>query len=412
MTPWPRRIAIVCTTLVLMDQALLHLALRRGEFLGRPVAPYSPPLFNSEERRSLEHLRAASRTGEPLGGLLRYDADLGWSPIPGAGDAMCRYDAQGARIGIEPAVEPKPAGRSRLAVVGCSFTHGDEVAGGESWAARVDAARDDVDVLNGGVGGYGIDQALIRLRRDLLPRAPDEVWLGFLPNALPRVVSVYRPALRHMEPSISFKPRFELHDDGLVLVPNPAPTPADAARLVDDSAAFLAAVGATDAFVARASAAYAPEFSRIAHWSAVGRVLLTARERDERPRDADRMLEDPNSEPFRLAVAIAAEFDRECRARGAAFRFVVLPDQKSLVSRRARGGAKSWQALLDALAARSIAVADVTEALDAAGAPDDLAFWMPRGHYSPRANQVVADALVPLLGASTAPPSPGATDRR
>lgn len=392
---WIRRLAFVVGALVVADQIALYAFVRRSaKFV--PFAASAPPVFNAEQRASLERLRECAATGAPLSSALRFDADLGWSPVPGGSDGLGHYDRFGARVGDAPLVDPKPAGVRRLVVVGCSFTHGDEVNGNECWAALIDHDRDDVQVANLGVGGFGIDQALLRYRRDGAPLAPDEVWLGFMPSALPRLVSIYRPALRHAELSVSFKPRFRLDADGaLALVENPARTIADAVGLLDDRSRFVAVIGGEDAFVARALPAYAPEFASLWHYSALGRLWITLDERRDEVRDPDRFLLDANCEAFRLAVAIARAFDRECKASGVRFRFVVLPDAKSLQRRNDRGDAP-WRPLAEAVESAGIAVADASAAFSAANQKrSDL--WMPRGHYSPIANRFVADVLLPLL---------------
>ncbi|MFG0317475.1 MAG: hypothetical protein ACF8XB_09390, partial [Planctomycetota bacterium JB042] len=216
--------------LAVADVALNLLALRDGVFLGRAVAPFDPPLFNDAQREALARIRR----GEVKGGV-RFDAELGWEPDPATG----AYGPLGERLA--PVDDDPPTAR-RLAVFGGSFTHGDEVDADEAWPAVIDRMRDDWDVLNLGVGAYGPDQAFLRWRRLKDRLDADEVWLGVMPAAAPRVVTVYRPALRHHDGSISFKPRFVVVDGGaLRLVANPARPLADVARLVDDQRAVLAA---------------------------------------------------------------------------------------------------------------------------------------------------------------------------
>lgn len=382
---------------VLADQAVHWTVLRDGWFLGAPVAPFDPPLFGAEQRDSLERLRAAAAGGDrALIGAIDFDAELGWVPRPSSGSGELRYDAAGARIGCGGAEDDGASEVVRLAVFGCSFAHGDEVAAREAWTAVLDARLPGARVANFGVGGYGIDQALLRYRRLGKAAAAAEVWLAVMPEALLRLLSVYRPALRHRERSVSFKPRFRLDAGGaLELLPNPARALGDYPRLLGDTAAFAAAVGATDAFVARALPAYLPFGSHWSHRSAVARLALTRTEAGWR--ELADWLADPSGELPRLAEAVVAEFARAAAAAGARFRVIVLPDQKSLAARARAGDRGCWQGLLDRLELRGIAVTDLSPALVAAGACADGALWAPGGHYSARGNARVAELLLPLL---------------
>lgn len=340
--------------------------LRDGTFRGRPIAPFEPPLFNDEQRTSLERIR----TGDVRGGIL-FDAELGWVSSPATG----AYGPLGERIAD---VDDDPRATKRLAVFGGSFTHGDEVEAHEAWPAVIDRMRDDWDVLNLGVGAYGLDQAFLRWRGLAARIDADEVWLGLMPSAVPRVVTVYRPALRHHDRSVSFKPRFGLDEAGdLVLSPNPARTLADVARLIDDQAAFFEATFGADEWVTRWPAAYRPFGSHWTHRSAIARLALTRLE-GASPRTADEEMQD-------VVRAICVTMRREVEAGGARFRVVLLPDRKALHT-------EPWWSS-PALAPARIEL-DGLAGLALAG-PTDL--WRPGGHYSPRANEGMALALEPLL---------------
>ncbi len=381
---------------LLADQAVLYTAFSDGEFLGRRLAPFDPPLFNAAQRQSLERVRARLAGGAiETPGKMRFDALLGWSPRPLEDAGDFRYDQFGTRVGVAPIAALPPAGVRRLVVAGESFTHGDEVGALETWPAQLDLALPGWEVANLGVGAYGMDQALLRFRRDGQPLAPHAVWLGFMLSAAPRLASVYRPALRHAELSISFKPRFELEGNGgLRFVASPAGSEGEMVRLLENQRLFLARVAGHDLWVDRWPAAYGPAGSYWSHHLAATRLALTRLEgRREHPAAC---LADPASELFRLASAIAVEFARECRALGAEFRVVLLPDGKSLELWEERG-ALPWRPFVDELLRRGVPVTDLSEALAAAGARTDPGFWRPGGHYSPRANAAVAQELCGLL---------------
>ena len=214
------RVAILGAVLVGADLLLDRLVLADGTFLGRPVAPFDPPLFSPSQFKALQHLEEELANERPS---VKFDADLGWCNKPESGLGEFRYDWAGARIVVEPLARSKTPGVRRLAVFGCSMTHGEEVGASETWCARLDALAPNVEIANLGVAAYGLDQALLRLRRDGWPLAPDEVWLAVLPQAALRVTTRFRPLLDHWSLDVAFKPCFTWSaENELELVPNPA----------------------------------------------------------------------------------------------------------------------------------------------------------------------------------------------
>jgi len=347
--------------LVLADVGV-GLAIRDGEFLGRRIAPFDPPLFNDAQRESL----ARVRRGEVRGGVV-FDAELGWLPDPSRRD----IGAFGERVSGS---DEGPRAAKRLCVFGGSFTHGDEVTSTEAWPAVLDGLLEGWDVLNFGVSAYGPDQAFLRWRSVADRVEADEVWLGVMPAATPRVLSVYRPALRHHDPSIAFKPRFVTRHGGLELESNPARTLADVVRLVEDQEAFFASTYGVDGFVTRWPSAYRPFGTHWSHRSAIARVLLARMEGAERG---------PDQEVVELLRGLIIAMREEVEARGATFRVVLLPDRDTLV-------VGDWPpAELDGTAPI------VTAVSGALAGEDEL--WRPGGHYSAHANARAAAALAAVL---------------
>jgi len=378
--------------LAALDQLAQHTLLEGGEFLGRRIAPFDPPLFCRAQRSALAWVRSLLERGEDSLGVMDFDAELGWCPRPGAGESEMRFDWAGCRIGAAPLPRERTPGVRRILTVGGSFTFGQEVGALESWPAQLDQALADVEVANLGVGAYGLDQALLRLRRDGRPLAPDEVWLGLMPEATARLVNTYRPAQQHWTGEMSFKPRFVLDPrGGIELVPSPARSPRELVELIEDQERFVAAVGGSDYWVARAPLAYAPSGSSVWHASALGRLWLTVQERGDR--GARKWLVDRSSEVFRLTSAIVVEAAREAEGVGAGFKVLVLPNRRELRDLAAERH-RFWAELCGNLSAHGVAVWDLSEGLLAAGAAEEDSFWAPDGHYSARGNRVVARLLI------------------
>lgn len=113
---------------------------------------------------------------------------------------------------------PKPEGVYRIALLGDSFTFGEGVGDGETFAHQLGLLLPGVEVLNFGVHGYGHDQMLLTLREALPLYRPDVVLVGHVTDDSLRNVTTFRDFA---------KPRFRLRDGRLELEGTPVPTPAE-----------------------------------------------------------------------------------------------------------------------------------------------------------------------------------------
>ncbi|MAB80452.1 MAG: hypothetical protein CMJ89_13955 [Planctomycetes bacterium] len=381
------RALIAVGVLLVADQIAFYTVLRDGLFFGRPVAPFDPPLFSPAQMEGLARIERALATGDPDPKKLRFDAELGWHNLPGGGFGEFRYDWAGCRIGARPLSRTKEPGVRRLVAVGCSMTHGDEVKATETWCAQLDEARSDLEVANLGVSAYGIDQALLRLRRDGLPLQPDVVCLGLLPGAVLRLTSLYRPALRHWSRDVAFKPRFRLDaSDELELVPNPARTLADIPRLIRDQRAFLEAFSEHDHWLRRARSAYAPRGTHWMHALFATRVGLSLYEAGGR--DTQACFKNPAHGIYRLLKAVVLETRAVASEAEAEFLFLILPGRAVL------SVGSYWDGFVQELRSEGVEVLDFSEILR--GAPPDRLF-APLGHYGPEFSRIVAETLAEHL---------------
>lgn len=385
------RLLLCVLALVVCDQLVQHALIRDGAFFRRRVAPFDPPLFCAEQEHSLANVRRALADARSPG---TFDAELGWCPRADTIDGEDRFDWAGCRIGVQALAREKSAASRRVVAIGESFTFGAEVAAADGWVARVDRAREDLEIGNLAVGGFGLDQALLRLRRDGFALAPDEVWLGLVPGTAMRVTTLYLPALRHWFSSVGFKPRFVLGEkDELTLVPDPAPTPQALSELLGSQRKFLDAVSGHDLWIDRAPAAYSENGAHLWQHSGFARLWITWSERTQR--EPAPWFEDPTSELYRLVRALVLEARAECEAHHARFRLVLLPESGDLKFLRENGRAY-WAGLVAELRARGIEVLDATDALVAAGGDEEPILWAPQGHYSARGNLIVAESVVGL----------------
>jgi hypothetical protein len=375
--------------LVLVDQGLQLGPLSDGRFLGRRIAPYDPPFFNPQQRQYRDRVAAIVAGDAELAARSLFDPELGWCPRPETTWLESTYDWAGCRIAHAPLARTRTPGRRRVVAIGGSFTEGAEVSGTETWIARLEEARPDLEVANLGVSGYGVDQALLRLRRDGLPLGPDEVWLGLLPSGAERVTTVYPPAANHWSAVAALKPRFR-GGDSLELVPLPVRDAADTLHLLSDAEAFWTTLAPLDPWIGAWPAAWKPRGSSWTHRSGLARLLVTGLE--ARGRGPERFLGAPDSPTRALMARLVSEIDAAVRGEGARFRVLVLPARHDLASART-SGRPYWRDWAEQLGRDGVEVIDLAETLLAGGADLDDAQWRPMGHYGPQLNARVAEHL-------------------
>ena len=154
-----------------------------------------------------------------------YDKDLGWDTLPSSDIVSTNvadeqwtaaYDNLGSR---RSCIESE---QILMATYGDSFTHGDEVSDEQTWQCILER-RFGKRVLNFGVGAYGVDQALLKMKRHWREGvvAPITI-LTIYGDDLPRVLNRYRPFVnRRTRGKLAFKPSYQYLDDAVRFLPNP-----------------------------------------------------------------------------------------------------------------------------------------------------------------------------------------------
>ncbi|TAJ24414.1 MAG: hypothetical protein EPO68_01415 [Planctomycetota bacterium] len=376
--------------------------LRSGRATWRALPPFGATT-NAAQRAWLAHQLEPARAGaaaqELVGNTVEFDGQLGWCNAAGSSsaDGRARYGAAGARGAREYARE-RANGATLWTTFGDSFTHGDGLANDETWQHLVEARRAEVQVANFGVGGYGVDQALVRYRRDGRPLAPDVVWIGLMLEDVGRHVNRYRPLYHPNSPTCAAKPRF-IVDSGL-----PAGTAAPGAVPLATAAAALRPIAIP--YDTREKLVAAIEsgaiLGQLAHhegwpnrwpsWSRHSALLsLAAGWQFYRSVDAERLWTQP-SEARLVSLALLRRFHDEARADGARAVVLVYPRRQELALAR-EGGTRWWTEPLGALAREGVPVLDLSDAL--AASSDELdALYQPDGHPSIRAAALIADAVL------------------
>jgi len=163
-----------------------------------------------------------------------YDSQLGWirkpntcklehgryivverDPVKGAGVGETMYHINGRGIRSNPGYDGSP---EIISCYGDSFTFCRQVNDDETWEWYLSNLT-NTNVLNFGVGNYGIDQALLRMRREYQKNRTKIVIMGVVPSTIARILSVWKH-YHEFGNTFGFTPRFKMEDGKLVLIKN------------------------------------------------------------------------------------------------------------------------------------------------------------------------------------------------
>jgi hypothetical protein len=375
-----RILAVLVAVLLLEGTARLSLLLLDAR--GVSYAPIADTL-------SASHGKILNRIITGTTRYIDFSAELGWTIHPGGEEPpLYRANAEGIRADHEYGEAP-PAGVLRVEAFGDSFTHGADVPNSASWTGLLE--RPGEEVLNFGVGGYGLDQALLRYRLEGRHFRPAIVLIGYMSENLKRSVNVYRPFYNPTGVIPLAKPRFRLDHDTLVLLPNPMRTAGDYAALRSSPAATFHRLGADDYYY-RTREHSGP-------WDALGVVRLaklSARVVRQSNGPLRGNVYNTDSEAFKVTVATMAEFVREVRADGAMPVVLLFPQQLDL-HHYLRDGTRSYDPLRKELDRLGLPYLDLVDAFEGCR-PADLPSLIP-SHLTAKGDARVAAYLANRLDA-------------
>lgn len=150
-----------------------------------------------------------------------FDPELGWSRKPNTskqemgkhGPTLYHINAKGQRA--NPGHEHLPV---EISTYGDSFTFCRQVNDDETFQFHLSNLT-NTNVLNYGVGNYGLDQAFLRMQREFPSNRSRIVILGIVPSTIVRIASVWKH-YNEFGNTLAFKPRFILENKQLRLIPN------------------------------------------------------------------------------------------------------------------------------------------------------------------------------------------------
>lgn len=384
---WKKALFAVALTLVLADVALTLVTRREGLLFGRPLPPFGA-ITHPRQREWIERARAEALDPARVTSPGSFDRELGWTVRANyaSADGRVHTNTLAAR-GTREYPRAKPAGTLRCVFIGDSFTWGDEVADADTFETQLEAADARVEAINLGVAAYGTDQALLRLRRDGLPLAPDVVVVGLLLENIGRNVNRYRPLWYPSTGSAPAKPRFVLANGALELVPQPFATQVELCDAIADGS-VLTRTAEHEYWRADPGLGVL----RVSSFARAAGVWLAQRERD-----VARIWSDPESEPFRVTLALLEACARESRAAGVKHVYVLVFPRESDARTLTHGEPPYWSALDTALGALGITTLDlgreIAELLRVADAAPSEPRTYVGGHLSRSSNAMVSRAL-------------------
>lgn len=376
-------------------------------FRSRTLKPYHLPIRATREKIG-RYLSSPSSA-------IVYDPVLGWAPRPHGSslNGLYHYNSQGIRSAPSEYSLTPQRGVLRIAVFGDSFTHGDNVPFENTWGYYLEHALKangvHAEVLNFGVGGYGIDQAYLRWKHLGYKFSPDVVILGFQAIDVLRNVNLMRPIfLYRFVTGIPFsKPRFILEGSGLKLINSPTPLPERVPEILEhfdewnlvnyeyfyDREAYKSHVWFRSKLVTLLS-------------DAISRIRGT-------PRLVGGQLYSVDEEPSQLALRIIGQFRSDVEAKGSHFLIVHLPAYNDLAA-LLRDKRLVYSKLLEKIEQDHGVIRPDRELLEQAKASSLDAVFAGRysakrdtilaGHYSAEGNKTVADVIAQsILGHEKSP---------
>lgn len=388
-------LCLLCVLYVLLEGlSLVGLSLL-SRWKGVLYDPILPRLTSLQRTRISERLEEYGRTGRIQG----HHPVLGWTTDTAysSPDRMFTFNADGIRSDREFEHQP-PGDILRIAAFGDSFTLGSDVSNEETWQEQLARSRTDVEVLNFGVGGYGLDQAFLRYLHDGLKYRPHVVVIGFMSENIFRSVNVFRPFYNTAYAgNLLTKPRFVLNSDHLVLRDNPLKTVDDLRRFLAQDRQALSEFGMHDYhYHMRYVAGPLDTLPSVRFVKILGQSL-----RQELNSVVTREgFYNTESEAFRVTERIFEEFYRAVLANDALPVIMVYPDRPDIRAFSLRRTSR-YRPLLERFESKRYRFIDLMAAFmrhDPELKSEDVTVgrW---GHYNGLGNRIVADFVLQYLHA-------------
>ena len=316
-----------------------------------------------------------------IGEFTDWDPILGWVNSSKRNSAGMRDNREYARV---------PSGHTiRISAFGDSFTYGSDVKLADTWEKQLMVIDPSLEILNYGVGAYGLDQAYLRYLKVGTEYNPQIVFIGFMSENIARSVNVFRAFYTRWYRDVIFtKPRFKVKDGQFILLRNPLSTFEDYEYFLKNESEVLSKLGENDYH-------YQTKYNRGPLDFLPSVRLLKILNHTIRTRITDPIFNlkgmyNANSEAYLVTVKTFDAFYRKVLENGALPVIIIFPDISD--QRRSRNNEKRrYTPLITYLQAKRYYYIDTLDALEpyeSRLSVDDLVEnW---GHYSPLGNRIIA----------------------
>ncbi|MFC1665472.1 hypothetical protein ACFL17_07575 [Pseudomonadota bacterium] len=314
-----------------------------------------------------------------------FSPTLGWTVRKNGSKGLYQANSSALRSNREYSIKP-PRHIHRISTFGDSFTHGDDVKNNETWQAVMENTNPGLEVLNFGVGGFGLDQAYLRYLEDGRQFKSHLVFIGYMSENINRNVNTYRPFYHPKTGTPLTKPRFIVKDGNLTLLPNPMQRLGDYKTLLLHPQERLTHLGSNDYFFKRRYT------SNMFDWSpTVKLVKISTYKFSKRSPEQDITLNghyNPSSEAFVVTKRIFDDFYSSAIKNQSTPIILIFPDSTD-VTRYRKKNKKRYSPLLSYLNSVGYKYIDLMGAFQNTAIKDLFS-----GHYTPLANRLVAKHIL------------------
>lgn len=382
--------SLFCCILVLLLYVFVECSALAGlAFLAR----FADRQYMPADRLSAGQITTIKSFIEGRADYFQFDTETGWTIRKnGRYKNLYRANASGFRADREYSMDV-PEGHLRICTFGDSFTHCDEVGNDFTWQQCMESDRAELEVLNFGVGAYGLDQAYLRYENTKRRYATDYVFIGFMPENIYRMVNTFRAFYQAGTGLPLAKPRYILQDGRIALLKNPLPSLSDYQTLLEDTQHKSREIGVHDYFYHRRYV------SGPFDWSPGVRLLKMAitevADRFSGNRPVKKGFFNESSEAYKITLKVFDLFYRACRQHATPV-ILVFPHIGNMQQAQRNGG-KEYAPLLAYFDYMGYRYIDLLDAFAEDLREDTVQSLFVGQHYSAKANRLVAAHLLRYL---------------
>lgn len=315
----------------------------------------------------------------------KFDSLLGWSIKSNASTIDKASNEKGAR-GNRNYSTIKEKEKNRIESYGDSYTFCDEVLDNETWQYYIEKRDSTYEVINWGVGAYGLDQAYLRYQKTKSYYNSDIVLIGYMTENIARNVNTFRPFYGPSSGTALTKPRYVIRNDSLLLIPNFMNTSEQYNSLLINTELTLQVLGEHDYFYNKKynSTKLLDNFSIVKLYKIFVHQIKLRLYPDVIIKNGWYNAE---SEAYRVTIQLFDEFYNDVKNSGQRPIIIVFPHYKDF-RRHINNKKKQYQPLIDYFDENKYEYIDLIHALE--GYKEKELF---SGHYSPKANKLIAEII-------------------